>query len=463
MSSDSPLATSNVPLPLFLPSPSHPYPGMLMWRTIFFSRVSLTHPPLCDNAVCSMETPATKVTMMANNIMARFKNMEIAPAALKRARASPSRAAPAQAPAQMQAVQLPALPMALPATATASADAAKAEMAAELVRLRAEVAAIKASHAALKADHDKVEWMMDMCTVCQDPLYEGVSVVKLECKHAMHTTCFDMMAENKLKDLQMMRPRGRAEGVGGSISALVMNCNVCRTRITSNLDIGVCTAKHVIEQTEMLAAKAVATSCKRLTSVPTEIKNYCKSIKANPEAVFDQATYKVFICGSADCKNPYVDVSHAGCNGVESFECYTCASTTTWAKHVHGVQCDNCEVAFERTHGCSHMTCKNCKYQFCYVCGGEYTGYQVMRTGASMVWSIPFCERPQPGAVNLQGNPMRYGKCLCLVRNAIENAASVRRADMQTMCLALPGLGYMKGYGFEKLTPSVSDEPIELE
>jgi hypothetical protein len=32
-------------------------------------------------------------------------------------------------------------------------------------------------------------------------------------------------------------------------------------------------------------------------------------------------------------------------------------------------QCPNCNVYIERNQGCDHMTCRNCKCNFCYVCG----------------------------------------------------------------------------------------------
>jgi len=36
--------------------------------------------------------------------------------------------------------------------------------------------------------------------------------------------------------------------------------------------------------------------------------------------------------------------------------------------------CPRCEVTIELTQGCSHMTCKLCKHQFCWLCLGDYRG-----------------------------------------------------------------------------------------
>ena len=43
-------------------------------------------------------------------------------------------------------------------------------------------------------------------------------------------------------------------------------------------------------------------------------------------------------------------------------------------------QCPSCQAKIEKTHGCNHMTCKNCSHHFCWECHrdwsehGEQTG-----------------------------------------------------------------------------------------
>lgn len=37
------------------------------------------------------------------------------------------------------------------------------------------------------------------------------------------------------------------------------------------------------------------------------------------------------------------------------------------------VFCPMCSVKISKTEGCNHMTCLFCKYEFCWVCGGEST------------------------------------------------------------------------------------------
>lgn len=51
-----------------------------------------------------------------------------------------------------------------------------------------------------------------------------------------------------------------------------------------------------------------------------------------------------------------------------------------WIK-LNSKSCPGCKTNIEKNQGCNHMTCKQCKYEFCWLCLGEYrthrncTGY----------------------------------------------------------------------------------------
>jgi len=53
-------------------------------------------------------------------------------------------------------------------------------------------------------------------------------------------------------------------------------------------------------------------------------------------------------------------------------KCQDDSETANWIKS-NTKECDKCHSTIEKNGGCNHMTCKKCKYEFCWVCMGPWT------------------------------------------------------------------------------------------
>ena len=44
-----------------------------------------------------------------------------------------------------------------------------------------------------------------------------------------------------------------------------------------------------------------------------------------------------------------------------------------WTKNKRVKRCPRCKIYTEKNEGCNHMTCVSCKYQWCWLCEGQYS------------------------------------------------------------------------------------------
>jgi len=95
--------------------------------------------------------------------------------------------------------------------------------------------------------------------------------------------------------------------------------------------------------------------------------------------------------GSSDV--PMMICSNDSCRFTFCFKCkeewhadVTCEQYQQWkmenseseARYIDWVRnntktCPKCKTPIEKNGGCNHMTCKNCKHEFCWLCSQDYT------------------------------------------------------------------------------------------
>lgn len=50
------------------------------------------------------------------------------------------------------------------------------------------------------------------------------------------------------------------------------------------------------------------------------------------------------------------------------------ALNADWIK-THTQDCPKCKSAIEKNGGCNHMTCRKCRHEFCWICGGNWSSH----------------------------------------------------------------------------------------
>ena len=70
-------------------------------------------------------------------------------------------------------------------------------------------------------------------------------------------------------------------------------------------------------------------------------------------------------------------------------------------------RCPKCKALIEKNHGCNHMTCVLCKYEFCWACGGSAYYYDNHFTRPNGCGVLMFQENVRPGDGQRQNQNVR--------------------------------------------------------
>ena len=93
-------------------------------------------------------------------------------------------------------------------------------------------------------------------------------------------------------------------------------------------------------------------------------------------------------------------------HGVSSCDEFMEKEFLSWKKDKRVKRCPRCKIYTEKNEGCNHMTCTNCKYQWCWLCEGEYK-YGHYDSGKCMGYQFTKADNLEE-AKNVETNKYNY-------------------------------------------------------
>ena len=188
------------------------------------------------------------------------------------------------------------------------------------------------------------------CGVCSDTIeYQDISKVKISCNHYFCLDCWENYLKEKINNANV-----------GKISCMQHGCSI----VLKEQFI-----KQILNNDDILIKK-YEKFCERQKILTSD-----KNIKFCPTPDCD---------GYAERKNK--DEKYVKCNFGHEF-CFICLSSPhgdkecqemidegfeEWKNKKIVKRCPGCKMWTEKNEGCNHMTCVECKYQWCWLCQKKY-------------------------------------------------------------------------------------------
>ena len=242
------------------------------------------------------------------------------------------------------------------------------------------------------------------CGICGEKIdYPDSSKVKISCGHSFYIDCWENYFQEKINNMNVAK-----------ISCMQHGCSVVLSKdfikkILANDDALIKKYEKFLERQNLLMSNKNIKFC----PIP-DCDGYAeKKDKGNK---YVQCNFGHDFC--FEClKQPH---------GNQNCEEIIDADFEEWKKHKIVKRCPNCKIWTEKNEGCNHMTCVECKFQWCWLCQKKYiTGHY--NVGSCKGLQFETEQDEEKIKKMLEDNLRRYPppppppppKCPCL-RNAIK-------------------------------------------
>ncbi|KAI9145946.1 hypothetical protein BKA69DRAFT_1024375 [Paraphysoderma sedebokerense] len=199
-----------------------------------------------------------------------------------------------------------------------------------------------------------------MCDICCDDSPD-LQTLALSCGHRYCRNCYDHYLIQKIKE----------EGESRRIQCMCPDCNL----VVDGKTIEMVVSADVYQRYRSLLIRTYVDDNPFYRWCPAPNCEYAVECHVPPT----QLTKKV---PSVSCACSHKFCFGCGANDHQPTICFLLklwmkkcrddSETANWIS-ANTKECPKCQSTIEKNGGCNHMTCKKCKYEFCWVCMGPWS------------------------------------------------------------------------------------------
>eukprot|EP01038_Epipyxis_sp_PR26KG_P011786 gene11786-15769_t len=195
------------------------------------------------------------------------------------------------------------------------------------------------------------------CRICYDS-FENIDLLNskmysLGCNHPFCQECFQEYLNIEIKSMNCI-----SKCPEHKCNMIVTNSDYKQLLLKENMDL-----YHLIE------IKNFIDSSKSLRYCPAPNCNKVAKASGSLTISCDCSYSFCFHCGESQ---------HEPCSCLQlskwTQKCFDDSENVNWMM-VNTKKCPKCDTRIEKNQGCNHMTCRQCKYEFCWICFGPWIGH----------------------------------------------------------------------------------------
>ncbi|VVC37293.1 Zinc finger, RING/FYVE/PHD-type,IBR domain [Cinara cedri] len=215
-----------------------------------------------------------------------------------------------------------------------------------------------------------------ICAVCVAPVAKDLGITSLACGHCYCDNCWRCHFESKI-----------SQGVSTELSCMALNCDLL---VPEEIVLSAVNKPVLRKQYQHFAF------CEYIKSHP--LLRFCPGANCNVVIKSVECLAKKATCTQCEtsfcfkCGNDY----HAPTDCVTIKKWITkCADDSETANYITGntKECPKCNICIEKNGGCNHMQCLSCKFDFCWMCLGDWKAH-----GTEYYDCSKYRENPQNGS-----------------------------------------------------------------